>query len=76
MLRFFLKGFAPMDEKNFLKSNRVQKETIVYDDDIRLTGKDMMALYIAAMQVFFPIVLGFGVAYFLAIYLMTEVWLG
>lgn len=74
MLKFFIKGFSPLDEENFMKPKR---KAVVehFDDDLVITGKDMFAMYIAAMQVFLPVLIGFGLAYFAAIYVMTEIWL-
>lgn len=74
MLKFFIKGFSPFDDEDFLKP---KKKPVVerYDDELVITSKDLLAMYIAAMQVFLPVLIGFGLAYFVAIYFLTEIWI-
>lgn len=73
MFKFITRGIMPTEEEVFKKKEEKVDNRIDIED---LEKGDMMAIIIAFIQVFLPVVIGFIVFFSLLLWLLATFWLG
>lgn len=73
-MRGITKGCMP-DADYFKKEPQPKVNKWGFTEEIDISGKDLFALCIAALQVIMPMVLVFVIAYSIAMFIIVNIWL-